>query len=179
MRNAEGVEQQRTHNNEDGYANAPAAQLSQHKNANGCDDGVDGSHLRGAREHLYEVVEHCAVVEEATRADEHDDDIIPRNAVGLHMVLACGVIQKTHDDNAAEKRGEALFQRRGGKQGGIDAIHRECSHNALHDPLRNAGPYSRVGLAVVLFHDLVDFFLADRLQLVGVKLRGGIDFHLG
>ncbi len=45
--------------------------------------------------------------------------------------------------------------------------------------MRDANPNSRVGLTVVLLHDLVDFILAYDLVTVDVKLGGLFGFQLG
>ena len=92
------------------------------------------------------------------------------------VVLAHGVVQKTHDGYAAEEDHEADLKRGIAPQGGIDAVEREKSHDELDDPLGNSGPYTGVRLAVVFFHDLVNFCRRNGLKLA--ECRRAVNFYL-
>ena len=86
------------------------------------------------------------------------------------MMLAHGVVQKAHEVHAAEEDHKTHLKRRGAPQGGVDAVEREQSHDALNDLMRHARPYAGVRLTVIFFHDLVD--LGGGYGLVAVIVRG-------
>ena len=87
----ERVHEQRADDHEDRQADAAAAQLGQHEDAGHADGDEKRRHLGGAGERLDEHGVVKAIVEKRSRADDHDDDIVPRQAVGVHMLLAGGV----------------------------------------------------------------------------------------
>ena len=166
----ERVHNKRTHDAQNGNADAPAAQLDERENADNADDYVCRGHLRGAGEHLDDRVKIERVVEEAGRAHDHDDPVKPRDIVLADMVLAHGVVQKAHEVHAAEEDHKTHLKRRGAPQGGVDAVEREQSHDALNDLMGHARPYAGVRLTVIFFHDLVD--LGGGYGLVAVIVRG-------
>ena len=172
----ERVHEQCAGDAQDGNADASAAQLDKGENADYADNSKGRGHLRCAREHLDDSVKIKCVIEEAGCTDDHDDPVKPRDVVFPDVVLAHGVVQKTHDGYAAEEDHEADLKRGIAPQGGIDAVEREKSHDELDDPLGNSGPYTGVRLAVVFFHDLVNFCRRNGLKLA--ECRRAVNFYL-
>lgn len=169
----ERVHDQCAGNAQDGNADASAAQLDKGEDADNADDNEGRGHFRRAGQHLDDGVKIKRVVEEAGRTHDHDDPVKPRNVVFLDMVLAHGVVQKAHEVYAAEEDHKTNLKRGGAPQGGIDAVEREHSHDALNDLLRYTRPYTGVRLAVVLFHDLVDLGGGNGLVTVFIHGRLG------
>ena len=167
----EGVDKQHTGYTQDGHADAAAAQLHQHKDADNADDDLKIRHLRGAGEHADKRVIAEAIVEEAGRANYHQHEIVPGDVVVTHVVLAGGVGEIAHYHDQTQKSRQALFKRGDGEQGGINAVKREDDHDRAHDDGDLALPYARVRLPVILAHELFHVLRRAHIDILNVCRR--------
>ena len=155
----ERVYEQRADDHKDRYADTAAAELGKRQNAGHADGDEKRRHLGGAGERLDERTVVKAVVEKCSRTDDHDDDVIPRQAIDVHVLLADGVGQIAHDDDQAEECRQAHLERGGAEQGRPDAVDREQRHDDGNDDLGLARPDAGGRLAVILAHDGVHILL--------------------
>ena len=108
-----GVDQQHPYYAEDRKPHAPAAKFRQAQDAHNAQNHIEpgavngalrtGIDFGGAGDHLHQGRVIDAVVEERTRPQEHQNDIIPGHGVGTHMVLPGGVGQIAHDGDEAQE----------------------------------------------------------------------------
>ena len=83
-----------------------------------------------------------------------------------HMVLACRICKKTHDDDQCKKTGHTLFQRSDAEKGGIHAVKRKCDHDETHDDSGLALPDSGVGLLVIFAHQFFNIFCSAYVNMM-------------
>ena len=91
-----------------------------------------------------------AKVQKTCRADQHQNDIVPRHEVDLHMPFLDGVGQKTDEDDHRQERGKARLGQTGEEQRHADAVQAECNHEDADNPALPALPDAGVGLTVIL-----------------------------
>ena len=94
-------------------------------------------------------------VEEAARAHQHQHDIVPRQVVHPHMVLAGGEIEEADDHDAAHEQREPNLRHILGKEGHDDAEYAEQGHQHTDDHLGRTLPHTGGGFAVVFPHHRV------------------------
>ena len=167
-----GVDDQHGGDAEDRHADAAAAQFHQAEDADDADGDLERRDLRRTGQNHDERVIGEAVIEKARRADDHKHIVKPRNVVVADMVLRCGVGHVAHDDDAADERGEALFDGRDAEERRPDAVQRENDHDDTDDYSRSTLPCARIGFAVVLTHD--GFNIRSRAY-VDLNIYAGID----
>ena len=155
----ERVHEQRTDDHKDRHTDTAAAELGKRQDAGHADGDEKRRHLGGAGERLDKRTVVKAVVEKRSRANDHDDNVIPRQAVGMHMLLAGGVGQITHDDDQTKECRQAHLKRGGAEQGRPDAIDRKQRHDDGNDDLGFARPDAGGRLAIILAHDGVHILL--------------------
>ena len=167
-----GIHNQNASHAQDGQAHAAAAQLHHDQNADhregkqhgvGADNGVvgQGDLLRVKGE-----------VEKGDAPHNHDDDVVPGQAVHLDMALPDGEIQISDDDNPAQESAQAKFGLVSVNQGQIYTEQGKSNCDELYNPLGGPLPHTDVGLPVKLFHDLVHIGRAP--NLLGIR-RGSAD----
>lgn len=91
-------------------------------------------------------------VKEAARAHQHQHDVVPRQVVHPHMVLAGRVGQKADDDDASHEQCEPDLRHILGKQGHGDAEHTKQRHQHTDDQLGRPLPHTGGRLAVIFPH---------------------------
>ena len=151
-----GVNQQRARHAEYGQAHAAAAELRQHQQADNSDDVVRHGHAYGAGELHAERIIGEAVVEERSRAQDHEHNVVPGQGVYLDVLLAGRIGEEAEHDYAAHKRRQPYLYGGPGGQRGNNAVEGERGHNDVNDYLLPALPDARVRLTVVLAHDGLD-----------------------
>ena len=96
----ESVNDQRAGHAKNGHAHAAAAQLHQDQHTNDADHDMYRLNA-GGQPHQRHGVE-CEI-EEAACADDHQDNIIPRQGIDVHAAFFCRIGQKADDDDASHK----------------------------------------------------------------------------
>ena len=129
---------------------------------NGLDAGCKPNHRHGVERK----------VEKTGRAEHHQENVVPRQIVGLYMVLAGREIQKARKNDKAHEQRQADLRHGCGKKRHADAVHGEARHKDLNDNGAPAGPDAGVGFAVIFAHDLINVG-GDILLCTGVCGRGG------
>ena len=86
------------------------------------------------------------------------------------LLLAGRIAQKADDDDKGHKACKASLCLLGGKQRHVQAVQGEHDHDRRDDDLGDALPDARVGLCVVLAHDLVD---VDGLVVIACSIIAG------
>lgn len=154
----ERVDEQGSHHEDDGQADAATAELGHDENA---DDADDDHHFVNARAKLNDGQRVECEVEETGSPDDHEQDVVPGNVVGADLFLVSGVYQKADDDDASEEECEPDFGQGRAEQRHADAVDGEDGHDGPDDDLGDAFPYARVGLTVELAQDLFGFVAFD------------------
>ena len=167
-----GIHNQYASHAQDGQAHAAAAQLHHDQNADhregkqhgvGADNGVVGQS---------DLLRVKGEVEKGDAPHNHDDDVVPGQAVHLDMALPDGEIQISDDDNPAQESAQAKFGLVSVNQGQIYTEQGKSNCDELYNPLGSPLPHTDVGLPVKLFHDLVHVSRAP--NLLGIR-RGSAD----
>ena len=96
----ESVNDQRAGHAKNGHAHAAAAQLHQDQHTNDADHDMYRLNA-GGQPHQRHGVE-CEI-EEAACADDHQDNIIPRQGIDVDAAFFCRIGQKADDDDASHK----------------------------------------------------------------------------
>ena len=146
----EGVEEEGPHHKEDGQAHAAAAELHQAEDAHHGDNDLEDADVHG---HLNDLHGVGRVVEEAARAHDHKENIVPGHIVHPDVVVACGVVEIADDHDAAQESREADLLPGDAEEGHADAVDREGGHQYAQGDLLPTLPDTDVGLPVILLHD--------------------------
>ena len=171
----ERIDDQKTRHDQDRQTHAAAAQLDEHQNADDADHHMDGLDARGELDHRHRVE---GKIEEAARADHHQQDVVPGQVIRLHMVLAGGEIEEAREHDKAHEAGQADLRHGRGKQRHANAQQGKGGHKDLdHDGLP-AGPDPGVGFAVIFAHDLINVG-GNVLRVVAGSCRGVLVGSLG
>ena len=152
----ERVDEQRAKDAENRDAHTAAAQFDQNQNADRADDHVVGLDA-GSKLDDGQGVE--GKVQKTCRADQHQNDIVPRHGVDLYVSFFDGIGQKTDEDDHGKERGKARLGQTGEEQRHADAVQAECNHEDADNPALPALPDAGVGLTVIFAHDLVEVSL--------------------
>ena len=122
-------------------------------------------------------------VQKARCTDEHEDDVVPRHGVHLHVTLFDRVGEEADEDDHRQKRGESRFGKAGIEQRHADTVQAENNHDRADSPALPALPHARVGLTVVFAHQRVEVCLRLAVKtgghlygVLGVVLVGGHKF---
>ena len=149
-----GVNQQSARHTQNGQPYAAAAQLRQRQYT---DDG--NSHHEGLIGYLgcfqQDILGVGCKVEEGACAKHHDNQIIPRDVVYLHISLFHRIVQVTDDKDQTQEHGQTNLQQAADKQSHDDTVQGKERHDGLDHQLGLSFPNTGVGLTVIFFHDLV------------------------
>ena len=162
------VDEQGGNHDENRDTHAATAQLEQHEDAH---DAHHDERQVDAVVHHDDVVGVERKVEERACAQHHENDVVPRDAVGLDMVLVGRVNQEADDDDAAQEQRQARLGQHGAEERHVQAVHGERRHDAADNGLGDALPHACIRLAVVLLHYRVDIslhFLGRKGGLAGI-----------
>ena len=110
-------------------------------------------------------------VKEGNRAGNQDDDVIPGNVIGPHMLLADGVVQIPQNKNQTEKEIQFLLRHHGAEERDPDTVERKGRTEIANDLSGNTFPDADIRLPVILLHHLFHILGgADiRLRRMGIR----------
>ena len=118
----QGIQDERTCDDQNRQADAAAAEFCQGNDADEADDNLISLKLRALLDDGQRIERE---VEEGTGTCGHQQDIVPRNVVDALLSLFRGEDEISHQDDQADKRGQADFLQPGGEQRDINAEYRK------------------------------------------------------